>query len=265
MRLFLLLLALGLSACEKPSIATAPPYEPVESGGLVDSAAASLQTTILEVQNDVQEVSPEAIQIEQKDSNFEQCTVNLITRWEVSGIPTYNRKWQGVYYPGGSSGPTWGIGWDGGNQTQHDNTETWREHPDVTRLTMTSGVIGVFAKQRISEWSDIHTPYPYAAKVFAEASLPSYTAAARRALGPGFVLLPSSTRCALVSIGYNRGWMTTGPRRLEIRNYRDVCMKDLPTAPACIARETRAMKRLWPTVPGLQARREDEARIAESI
>ena len=36
------------------------------------------------------------------------------------------------------------------------------------------------------------------------------------------------------------------------------------TAQADVA-EIRAMKRLWPHIPGLQDRREDEARVGESV
>jgi hypothetical protein len=197
---------------------------------------------------------------EQEDRAFSDCAIKLITRWEVSGVSTYNRKWQGVVWPGGSSGPTWGIGYDGGHQTTLDIVRDWKAHPSRTQLKTASGVIGVAAKQRLGEWGAVRTPYPYAAEVFATASLPAYRDSARRALGPNFDTLPVGAQCALVSMGYNRGWQMTGERRRELRTIRDECMKDNDVR--CIAEQIRASKRLWPDSRGLRDRRDDEARVA---
>jgi hypothetical protein len=256
------LLAACLTACAASSVAP-PPVKQAVSGGSVGEATAALQAAILEVQTEVQLATPsDPVPSAPQVDAFKECAVVLITRWEVSGVATYNRRWKGVYWPGGSSGPTWGIGWDGGHQTPVDTARAWNKHPDVVKLATSSGVIGMSAKQRIGEWRGITTPYPYAAEVFASDSLPRYTAAARRALGSNFDSLPAPTRCALTSLGYNRGWLTTGDKRREIRHIRDVCLPAQDKK--CVAAQLRSMKRLWPTVPGLQARREDEARIAES-
>lgn len=52
-----------------------------------------------------------------------------------------------------------------------------------------------------------------------------------------------------------------GYRNLEKRVIRDKCLPAHDRA--CVAAQLRAMKRLWPDVPGLQGRRESEARLAE--
>lgn len=110
------------------------------------------------------------------------------------------------------------------------------------------------------EWVDIKTPYDYAERVFTEATLPAYTAAARRALGPEFDDLNDGAHAALVSLGYNRGWSMSGPRRAHMRTIRDECVPALDSQ--CIARELNAMCDLWPQTPGLCNRRKDEARTA---
>ena len=67
-----------------------------------------------------------------------------------------------------------------------------------------------------------------------------------------------------MSLVYNRGASMAGPRNAEKRAIRDVCLPAGDTQ--CVATELRAMCRLWagtPNGPGLCARREDEARLAE--
>lgn len=185
----------------------------------------------------------------------------LIVRWEVTSPAVYERRYQGVIWPGGSSGPTWGVGYDGGQATRIDIRRDWEPHPQADRLETTSGVAGQAARDRVGagEWRGVLTPYPLAESVFQAASLPSYTASARRAF-PGFEELPCGAQAALTSIVYNRGGQMEGDRRLEMREIRDRCVPAGDTA--CIAHEVESMCRLWPTTPGLCARRKDEARTA---
>lgn len=196
------------------------------------------------------------------DERFIECATNLIVQWEISGPTVYMRKYEGVIWPGGASGPTWGIGYDGGHQTRATISLDWRAHGAVARLSDTAGVVGQPARDRVrgGEWRGVVTPYPYAAQVFGDSTLPTYTAAARRAFGPPFDQQPATTRCSLVSLVYNRGGQMGGDRRREMRSIRDTC---LPAADAaCVARELVSMCRLWagtPNGPGLCARRKDEA------
>lgn len=186
----------------------------------------------------------------------------LIVRWEVTSPAAYARKYQGVIWPGGASGPTWGIGYDGGHQTPWRIHDDWAAHPSVRHLESTSGVVGHEAQRRIAEWVEVRTPFALAERVFTDSTLPSYTAAARRALGPAFDDLDEGDHAALVSLGYNRGWSTTGPRRSEIRVIRDQCVPARDSE--CVARQLESMCRLWPDTPGLCNRRKDEARTART-
>lgn len=199
-------------------------------------------------------------------SNTVACdeqTTALIVRWEVTGKATYTRKYRGVIWPGGASGPTWAVGYDGGHQTRHTIASDWVQHDAVTRLQDTSGITGTTAQIRVKrgDWTGITTDYPYALQVFSEATLPSYTAAAKRAFGKDFVSLPCGARSGLTSLVYNRGGQMTGSRRTEMRHIRDVCIpaNDMK----CIAHQLEAMCRIWNGTPngqGLCLRRRDEAR-----
>lgn len=250
----------SLGACAAPAPVGAMAM-PEETAWSVDALPAAVVAMREELQL-AAPLPPPANPVD-TEAEFAQCAVKLITRWEVSGEAAYNKRWSGVYWPHGQSGPTWAIGWDGGHQTRLDNARTWAEHPDKLALIETSGVTGLRAQQRIGEWAHVRTPFPYATQVFRDASLPAYSATTRRAFGPGFVLLPPGARCALTSVVYNRGGQTAGERRREYREIRDVCVPAQDAA--CVATQIRSMKRLWPNERGLRDRRDDEARVAEGV
>lgn len=191
--------------------------------------------------------------------------VDLIVEFEVSSPGYYGARLAGVYYPGGASGPTWGIGYDGGHQTSGVIRRDWQLHDARERLATSAGVTGSTAKARIGEWQGISTPYGYAYRVFADVSVPEYHRRAQRAFGDDLGNLPPPAEGALVSLVYNRGGSMTGNARREMRAIRDEC---LPAGDAhCVARELRAMCRLWqgtPNGPGLCRRRDAEADLAVS-
>jgi hypothetical protein len=186
----------------------------------------------------------------------------LIIRWEVTSEQVYAKRYRRPVWPGGASGVTWGVGYDGGHQTKTAIGRDWSSHPRVTTLQSTSTIIGLPAKQLAWSMRDVLTPFDLAELVFEQSTLPAYESAARRALGPGFDKLPTNAAASLVSLGYNRGWAMSGERNREKRAIRDRCV---PAGDVqCIADQLRAMKRLWPDVKGLRDRREDEARVATS-
>lgn len=213
----------------------------------------------------MQVAAPELVVITPpSDQAYTDCAVRIITRWEVTSEAAYRAKWSGIYYPAGpitASGPTGGIGYDFGHQTRVDIYRDWREHSDVDRLATASGVTGATAKARIGEWKGIRIEFPYAQRVFGASSLPIYTAGARRLYGKRWDQLEAGARCALVSNGYNRGFGTNGPRRVEIKRTAQVCMPmDGAERLRCISEQLAAQQRLWPNTPGLRARRRDEAK-----
>lgn len=262
-----LLFAAGL-ACSQPRAEPAAVPGPAVQGPSASGAVAELATPLLgrlreQVQTVVAPMPPPRVQ-----QDLAGCAVKLIVRWEVTSEAVYTRRYAGVIWPGGESGPTWGLGFDGGHQTRATIRSDWNAHPDVDRLATSAGVVGPSARTRVraGEWANIFTPFRYASDVFIATSLPSYVAQARRAFGPGFDTLPVGAQCGLVSLVYNRGGAMQGSRNTEKRAIRSDC---IPTQDlACIARELRAMCRLWaatPNGPGLCARREDEARTVLSL
>lgn len=231
----------------------------IAAGSAAASVAEALVPAVVAVRDAVQSVVPVAPP-PAVPARCAALATDIIVRWEVSSPATYTRRYQGVIWPGGASGPTWGIGYDGGHQSRQVILDDWAAHAAAPRLATTAGVIGTAARDRLPEWSGIRTPYALAAEVFTAASLPTYYHAARRALGEGFEDLPPAACAALVSVGYNRGWSMVGGSRAEMRELRDRCVPRGDAA--CIAEQILAMRRLWPRVPGLQSRRADEARLA---
>lgn len=216
------------------------------------------------VQAAVEVVQPSpAIPVDRAMGGVSPAAVALIVGFEITSPAYYRARLQGVACPPKASGPTVGVGYDLGHQTDRDIRRDWAAHPMVDRLATASGVAGP-AKCRAWRTANpgIRVPLPMASEVFEVALLPRYHASARRALHDGWDGLPWDGQGGMVSLGFNRGWAMAGPIRSEMRALRDTCV---PAADVhCMAAELRGMKRLWPDVPGLQRRREAEAVLVEN-
>jgi len=188
--------------------------------------------------------------------------VSHIVRWEVSGERAYSAKYQGVICPGGASGPTWGIGYDGGHQSQATIRSDWAMRQDVDRLAATSGQSGPgkCAAARTA-LRDVRVPFGQARLVFTEVSMPLWERATRRTY-PGVENMGPLPEGALIGNTYNRGTSMIGSRAAEKRTIRDVCVPKGDVG--CLAAQLIAQCRLWPDVPGICNRRKDEARLAQS-
>lgn len=187
--------------------------------------------------------------------------VRHIVRWEVGSQARYTSRYQGVICPPGASGPTWGIGYDGGHQSPGTIRRDWAHRSDADRLAATSGQTGaVRCRMARDKLRDVRVPFVEARQVFLDTSLPVYTRMTRRTY-PGVERLGVLPEGALVGNTYNRGSSMSGSRAAEKRYIRDVCVPRSDIA--CVAAQLRAQKRLWPDVPGLRERRESEARLAE--
>lgn len=195
----------------------------------------------------------------------ESVAPDLIARWEVSGERGYPRCCARSIWPGGASGITWGIGYDGGHQHPSVIAREWRAHPAVDRLVTAAGITGDAAKAALPKYRDIVTPWSLAKRVFTESSLPRYRALARRAYGRAFLTAPMPVQDALTDEVYNRGTGMAGERRRERRKIRDHC---LPARDwECVAQQLEASCWVWAGKPigvGLCNRRRDEARIARN-
>ena len=278
-RLATLLTLFALAACSRPDsrelpvntppavVATVVAADPLPAAEAV--VAPEVQAVAVAAQSAVQDlVAPDPVlppPPEPAEAACRRSAASLIVRWEVTSPAYYTRRLQQPIWPGGSSGVTWGIGYDGGANTARTIGQDWYEHPHVSRLETTSGLHGAAAKNALPRYRDIVTGYAYAAEVFETRSLVYYHRLAQRTFKSGFEELRPQACGALVSLVYNRGGSVVGDSRREMKVIRDACV---PTQDyACISREIRSMKRLWKNTPneaGLTARRESEALLAES-
>jgi GH24 family phage-related lysozyme (muramidase) len=168
-------------------------------------------------------------------------------------------------WPGGKSGISIGIGYDLGYVDATQFGADWKSHftPEhFQRLNTACGIKGLAAKAIAPRFADIHVTRSTSEKVFSTRTLPEFVAMTKQAF-PGWEHLPLDAQGALVSLVYNRGPGMLGDRRKEMRAVRSaVAHRDLHE----IARQIRAMKRLWVGTgqDGLLKRRDAEADLVES-
>jgi hypothetical protein len=193
-------------------------------------------------------------------------TVDLIVQFEVGSQARYTARYQGVVCPPGDSGPTVGIGFDGGHQTAETIRRAFRGHPHVERMAaVMPGAMGAEACARArAQLADVRVPWLTAIRVFETDTLPEYVARAHRAFGPQLANVEPDAQGSVYATVYNRGTAMLGSARREMRAIRDEC---LPAGDeACMAAQYRSMTRLWigtPNERGLGARYEATAQLAE--
>lgn len=287
-RVVVLAAALLLAACTRPAAVPAvdetvlpPAVEnlpaaapiPVEEAVVsaqplpeaVEAASGVLAEPLAAAQEALSDLTPVLPPPEPRDAACRRAAAALTLRWEVSSPAFYRKRLERPLWPGGASGVTWGIGYDGGTVTPSTILDDWKAHAQVDRLATTSGIQGQKAKLALPRYRDIPTPYEYAAEVFETRSLVEYERMAGRAFRVDFSEIKPEACAALISVVYNRGASMTGDSRREMKAIRDECV---PTKDySCIARQLRSMCRLWRgTVneKGLCARRDAEATLAES-
>ena len=289
-RVVVLAAALLLGACARP--AAIPPVDDTAAGApaplpataplaaeeaavaeqplpsVVETVADAVQTPIVAAVEALEAVTPTVAPPaapEGREAACRRAAAALIIRWEVTSESWYNRRLQFPIWPGGASGVTWGIGYDGGHQTRAVIVDDWQAHAQRDRLGGTAGITGTRANTVLPGYRDIGTAFDYASQVFEDRSLVEYERRSRRAFGAGFDALRPNACAAMVSLVYNRGAAMTGDSRREMRALRDDC---IPTQDyACMARQLRAMERLWRgtvNYNGLSARREAEALLVET-
>lgn len=193
-----------------------------------------------------------------------ELAAELIVRWEVTSPAYYRRALRFPVWPGGSSGVTWGVGYDGGHQVARVIADDWSAHDHANTLTQSAGVTGGAAKSALPRFRHVPTEYDLAYGVFRDRSLVEYERRAARAFRVEPADLPAGTCAALTSLVYNRGGSMAGDSRREMRAIRDECLPALDYS--CVAGQIRAMSRLWvgtPNEAGLRNRRNDEARYVE--
>ena len=231
----------------------------------VEAASGTVAEPLLAAQAALEDLTPLLPPPPARDAACRRAAAALTLRWEVTSPAFYRKRLELPIWPGGASGVTWGIGYDGGHATGAVILDDWSRHEHRMLLSESAGITGSRAKAALPKFRSAPTPYPYAAEVFETRSLVEYERRTERAFRNGFTELRPNACGALISLVYNRGAAMTGDSRREMRNIRDNCVPKQDYA--CIAAEIRSMKRLWRgTVNenGLSARREAEAILTET-
>lgn len=191
--------------------------------------------------------------------------ISLIVEFEVSSQRVYERDDRHTTWPGGASGVTVGIGYDVGYVNAADLKNDWQgviADAMITALGPAVGVTGEAAKALAHQLAaSVDIPWDAANQVFRAKNIPVLSRQVAAALPNCGDLSPDSFG-ALVSLAYNRGvtFSSPGDRHAEMRDIKaHMQAKAFDKIPG----DFRAMKRLWPTVPGLQDRREREAMLFE--
>jgi hypothetical protein len=178
---------------------------------------------------------------------------------EVTSKAYYEKHYEQPEWPGLSSGPTVGIGYDLGQASRSKIQADWNGlvSPDMLLVMMScSGHTGNAGKAKTAEVrSKIRIGWDAAQKVFATRDVPTWTAGVLQYI-PGADKLPPSCLGVLFDLAYNRGhsWNTGGDRYAEMRMIKRLVGEGNF---ALVPEQIRSMKRLWPTTKGLQRRCDD--------
>ncbi|MGX9989517.1 hypothetical protein ACS4RR_009915 [Rhizobium sp. Z1P35] len=193
------------------------------------------------------------------------AALDLIVRFETG--PDYYEKNLSHPFLSGSmgSGVTIGIGYDLGYASAAKMRSDWQGLlPDdvIDRLSNAVGVVGPAAELMATQLKDITIPWNAALSQFQTRTLPPIIDQLQSSL-QNFGDLPPDSAGALVALAFNRGTTTftrTGDTNAEMREIAQLMAE---RRFAEIPSQIRSMKRLWPSMPGLQQRRELEATLFE--
>ena len=201
----------------------------------------------------------------------------LILDFEVGGGESYyNRFLSRPSWPGVQSGVTIGVGYDLGYYNKNQFFSDWYtllDKGDYARLERTVGLKKQAAKAALSSVRDIIIPWNVAQIVYVKKTIPAQVARTKRtfprAIGSGGApgKLNADAFGSLVSLVFNRGGsLSDSSSRLEMRNIHEALLGNIPVTDiySYIATQLSNMKRIWPTVPGLQRRRDAEAALVLS-
>lgn len=201
----------------------------------------------------------------------------LILDFEVGGGASYyNARLSRPTWPGVQSGVTIGVGYDLGYYNKSQFAADWKgriDPGDYARLERTVGLTRDAAKNAVGSVRDIVIPWGVAEQVYINRTIPAQVERTKRtfprAIGSGGApgKLNADAFGALVSLVFNRGGsLSSKSSRLEMRNIHEALLGNIPVTDiyAYIAQQLSDMKRIWPTVAGLQRRRDAEAALVLS-
>ncbi len=179
---------------------------------------------------------------------------DMILFYETGGQGYYQARLSHPTVPPGQSGITIGIGYDLGYNTPSQIRADWKgeiPEPQLERLAGVAGRTGSSAKAALSRVRDIVIPWESASRVYERRTVPRF-AAMTAATYQGIKNQDPHIQGVMLSTTFNRGTaMSPYERRKELVWTRD----DLRAGRnAKLPDYQLSMRRLWPTIPGLQKR-----------
>ena len=190
----------------------------------------------------------------------------IISKQALDAILKWEKYESKPYVPSkgqdGKSGVTLGYGYDLGHQSGDQikkDLASYYTSSQIQRLLKAQGKKGIAAQKLVDSFSDITITKDKAyqmvmivKKRYAEDTLKVY---------PDILKYHPHCQGAILSLVYNRYIGLKGDRRKEMKEIQD----DLKSKGKKVPSLLRSMKRLWTTKAnrGLQARREEEAKIFE--
>lgn len=188
---------------------------------------------------------------------------DLCVAAEVTSKAYYEKHYVNPEWPGLSSGPTIGIGYDLGQASRAKIEADWKGLvPDIMLQVMIScsGFTGDVGKSKTASVKEqISIPWAAALQVFEKRDVPQWTLGVLQKV-PGADKLPPSCLGVLFDTAYNRGhsWSSGGDRYIEMRNIKHlVGTGEWDKVPD----QFKSMKRLWPNTAGLLRRCDDRAAL----
>lgn len=151
--------------------------------------------------------------------------VDLIVHFEVGGRAYYEKAYSRPIHPGNSaSGVTIGIGYDLRFSSRSEIAKDWGSHvsaQDLRHYQNCSGLRGNVAKskQRQIKWLVKPIPLEDAMEVFSLKTIPLYASRAEQYFPPIWEAHPY-VQDAVLSVGYNRGFSTSGYSRRHVADMK---------------------------------------------
>ena len=187
------------------------------------------------------------------DLTISQASRDLILYYEVGGAAEYVRTLQHPEVPPGASGITIGIGCDCGYNTAAQIRDDWAGKlppAQVERLASVAGKTQGNARAALSRVRDIRIPYDTAVEVYESRTVPRFAKLTKDTY-PGVTNTNPDIQGVMLSTTFNRGNSLSGDRRRELRWCRDDIQANKVEK---LSSYQLQMRRLWPTIKGLQRR-----------
>lgn len=187
----------------------------------------------------------------------------MIVGFEVTSEAAYTALYQPPTWPGGQSGVTIGIGYDLGYSTAAEIRADWGPQLPTAMVAALVRVAGLRGSAAASAARSLHdvvkVPWAAAMAVFEGRDIPKWENIITATLPNTSILSPDSFG-SLVSLAYNRG-ASFSAQDDRYREMRAIKANMAAKNPAPIPGDIRSMERLWPNVPGLRTRRQEEAAL----